>query len=167
MNNKWKKEYEPLTSINQEWFKDLTNEIQEKKLDEAMYELPLKKASGPSEISYEHLKHLGKAGRNCIREIFNICLKSGKTSKIWKHSNIYSIPKHENWKADLNNTRPIILLETARKLFTKIIMNRLTTVIKTHNVLKGSNFAGLPGESTAEPIQLLNNLCKEAREKGQ
>ena len=30
LNNKWKKEYEPLTSINQEWFKDLTNEIQKK-----------------------------------------------------------------------------------------------------------------------------------------
>ena len=32
--------------------------------------------------------------------------------------------------------------------------------------MKGPNFAGLPGESTMEPIHLLNNICEEAREKG-
>jgi Reverse transcriptase (RNA-dependent DNA polymerase) len=32
-------------------------------------------------------------------------------------------------------------------------------------LLRGPNFAGLPGESTQEPIHILNNICEDAREK--
>ena len=38
-------------------------------------------------------------------------------------------------------------------------------ICKEKNVLRGLNFAGLPGENTLEPIQLLNNICEEVREK--
>ena len=55
-------------------------------------------------------------------------------------------------------------METTRKCFTKIITNRLSSICKKYNILRGPNFAGLPGESTAEPIQLLNNICEDARE---
>src|SRR5438477_7951196 len=63
------------------------------------------------------------------------------------------------------NTRPIMLMETTRKCFTKILTNRISTIYKEKNVLRGPNFAGLPGESTLEPIQLFNNICEEAKEK--
>ena len=63
------------------------------------------------------------------------------------------------------NTRPIILMETTRKYFTKILTNRISMICKEKNVLREPNFAGLPEESTLESIQLLNNICEEAREK--
>src|SRR5579863_495772 len=77
---------------------------------------------------------------------------------------IYPIPKPKPWQSDITNTRPIVLLETTRKCFTKIVTQRLSALCKKHNILRVPNFAGLPGESTAEPIQLLNNLCEDARE---
>jgi hypothetical protein len=56
-------------------------------------------------------------------------------------------------------------METTRKCFTKIITNRLSIICKERSILRGPNFAGLPGESTLEPIQLINNICEEAREQ--
>ena len=56
-------------------------------------------------------------------------------------------------------------MEATRKYFTKIITSKLSLVCKEKWVLRGPNFAGLPGESTQEPIQLLNNICEEAREQ--
>ena len=82
-----------------------------------------------------------------------------------KTSTIFPIPKAKDWECDLTNTRPIILLETSRKCLTKIITNRLSFICKKYNILTGPNYAGLPGESTQEPIHLLNNICEEAREK--
>ena len=58
------------------------------------------------------------------------------------------------------------MLETTRKCFTKILTERLGGICKENNILKGPNFAGLPGESTMEPIHLLNNICEEAQEEG-
>jgi len=56
-------------------------------------------------------------------------------------------------------------MEVTRKYFTKIITNRLSLICKNNYILRGPNFAGLPGENIQEPIQLLNSICEEAREK--
>ena len=97
-------------------------------------------------------------------DFINLCFLFGTTLPTWKKSNIYPIPKNKDWSGDLSNTRPIILIETARKILTKILTLRLAAVCKNHEILKGPNFAGLPGESTSEPIHLINNICEEARE---
>ena len=76
---------------------------------------------------------------------------------------MYSIPKSYDWELQFNNTRPITLLETARKVLVKILNTRLLKVISKHNILKGNNFAGLSSKSTHEPIHILkhvNGRCK-------
>jgi hypothetical protein len=140
--------------------------ITEEELDGTLRDLPNGKASGVSTISYEMLKRLGSNARKSIREFFSLCLEEGICPSSWKESSIFPIPKAKDWKCDLTNTRLIILLETLRKCLTKIITNRLSFICKKYNILTGPNFAGLPGESTQEPIHLLNNICEEAREKG-
>ena len=111
------------------------------------------------------LKKLGSEAKKALRRFFSLCLDKGTSPPSWKTSTIFPIPKAKDWECDLINTRPIILLETSRKLLTKILTNRLSTICKNHNILKGPNYAGLPGESTQEPIHVLNNICEEAREK--
>ena len=57
------------------------------------------------------------------------------------------------------------MLETFRKCITKIITNRLTKIIKGNDILKGQNFAALPGCLTEEPVQIINTLMEDAKEK--
>src|SRR6185369_17825162 len=94
-------------------------------LEDIFKALPTNKASGPSDISYEMLKKLKTKGKKILIALFDTCLITGIISHSWKNSNIYPIPKKEDWMADLSNTRPIVLMETTRKCFTKILTNRL------------------------------------------
>jgi hypothetical protein len=164
LEESWKNQYEPKEFIKQEWFRDIEKEILNEELENIIQDLPNNKAAGPSKIKYEMLKHLGHRGIRTLRTLFNLFLQKSKTPLSWKQSLLYPIPKGKEWECNLDNTRPIILLEVARKCFTKIITNRLAKICKENNILKGPNFAGLPRESTSEPIHLLNNICEDARE---
>ena len=58
-----------------------------------------------------------------------------------------------------------MLLETFRKSLVRIVQKRMSQVLIRYKVLKGLNFAGLPGESTSSPIHILNNLMEDAKQK--
>ena len=122
--------------------------ITEEKLNTTLKDLPNSKASGVSNIKYEMLKKLESEAKKALRRFFSLCLDKGTSPPSWKTSTIFPIPKAKDWECDLINTRPIILLETSRKLLTKILTNRLSIICKNHNILKGPNYAGLSGEST-------------------
>src|SRR5690242_4326517 len=74
------------------------------------------------------------------------------------------IPKDADWRYNINNIRPIALLETFRKCVTKILTKRLSKVLAERNILKGPNFADLPGNSTEEPVQIINAIMKNAKD---
>jgi pyoverdine/dityrosine biosynthesis protein Dit1 len=82
----------------------------------------------------------------------------------WKNAYIYPIPKPKPWGSRLINTRPITLLDTARKLMMSILTQRLMKIFVEFNVLKGNQFAGLPGNSTFELIRILNEIIQDANE---
>ena len=65
----------------------------------------------------------------------------------------------------MGNTRPIALLETFRKCITKILSNRLSKVLVKYQILRGWNFAGLPGGSTEHPAHIVNMIAEDAKEK--
>jgi hypothetical protein len=58
-----------------------------------------------------------------------------------------------------------MLLETLRKMTVRILNTRLGLILKEKNILKGHNYAGLPGDSTNTPIQILNNILEDSREQ--
>src|SRR4051794_5351234 len=46
---------------------------------------------------------------------------------------------------------------------TKIMTNRLANTLYRHNVLKGNNYAGLPGGSCHTPIHILESVISDAK----
>ncbi|GBC12172.2 RNA-directed DNA polymerase from mobile element jockey-like [Rhizophagus irregularis DAOM 181602=DAOM 197198] len=81
---------------------------------------------------------------------------------LWRQAMVFPIPKPHEWKCQLKNTRPITLLEVIRKSLVKLFYNRLSTIMALHDVLKGGNFAGLPGGSCRDPIITLESIIHDA-----
>src|SRR5581483_5923584 len=96
------------------------------------------------QINYATLKHLGPKEIGRLTTLFNRILQTKEIPKKWQHNLLYPIPKNSDWQHDLNQTRPIALLETVKKTFTKIINNRLVGILSRHQILSPLNWAGLP-----------------------
>src|SRR2546430_3886268 len=124
--------------------------------------LPNNKASGPSGIPYEMLKKLPPSLSNYLKDIVSLCFTSGHIPSQWKDATIFPIPKPTDWNCHLKNTRPICLIETAWKLMTKIMTNRLTTILSEYKILKGNNYAGLSGDSCHTSIHALELIIHDS-----
>src|SRR6185436_14354528 len=131
--------------------------ITEEEVLQTLSKLPNGKACGPIGISYEMLKHAGTTCIKAITALFNCCFNSSQIPKQWKHSRIYPIPKYNIFNGDLNLTRPISLIKNIRKVYTKIITTRISTVFFQHPILSPYNYVALSNNSTSIPIHILNN----------
>src|SRR3989337_3029498 len=123
------------------------------------------KAAGTSGISYEMIKHLGPITQQFLWKFVSDCISTTLIPDEWRDAYVYPIPKPKEWNCELTNTRPITLLETARKLMVKILNHRLANIFALHKVLQGNQFAGIPGSSTMDPIQIMNELIEDAKER--
>ena len=126
----------------------LTKTISLSELKKAIISLGNNKASGPSGIYSEHLKHLTPAMENCLLVIMNECLSLSMVPTDWLLSTIYLIPKDQNWKGEIDRMRPITLMEVSRKVLSKILNKRLYVIIDSCFGLTGGNYGFSRGLST-------------------
>ncbi|GBC02754.1 hypothetical protein RclHR1_00480011 [Rhizophagus clarus] len=158
--------YSPISSINLSLYDTVIAPITINELKEFINHLPLHKSAGNSGIHYEDLKHLHEDVLLLILDLFNNILSTGVIPKDWNHALFYPIPKPKDWGSEINNTRPIILLESTRKLFTKILTSRLHQILSRPNIIQPNNRAGLIGESTLQPLQHLHHAIEMANIQG-
>ena len=158
----WISTYQPIADINPAIYDQLTSLPSADEWYRILDRLPNDKATGPSSISNEMLKHLGPHSRKYLWLIICGCLQISSIPARWNFAYVYPIPKPKPWEFDLNNTRPITLLECPRKAFVKLLNTRLASVIVQYNILKGTNFAGLPFKSTFDPIHIIDNIKHDA-----
>ena len=126
--------------------------------------LPKNKAAGPFGIYNEYLQHLNENAHKLFLHLIHLIMVVGDIPAEWKTAFIYPIPKPSDWHYYISKTRPITLLDATRKAFVKLITNRLSKIIAKHNILRGNNFAGLPGKSTDKPIKTINMIIEDAIE---
>ncbi|KAG9295868.1 hypothetical protein G9A89_006607 [Geosiphon pyriformis] len=78
---------------------------------------------------------------------------------------ISMIPKPYEWNGILTNTRPIALIDTACKILSKILFDRISLACSKFNVFCGDNFLVLKGTSTQSPIFVIGSVIENALEK--
>ena len=108
------------------------------------------------------LQHLPLLALIHLLQIFNACLQLEQLPKQWLNSNIWPIPKKAQYTYELNTTRPITLIDHTRKIFTKIITNRLSNILDRYNVLFPHNYATFPQQSTLQLISQLTSIIEHA-----
>ncbi|GET00318.1 hypothetical protein GLOIN_2v1824527 [Rhizophagus clarus] len=140
-NEKWRNIYSPIEEIDETIYDNIMDEITLNELNEILSEAKNKKAAGISGIPYDFWK---------------------KSKKTYKTINIRYVQRQSYWNHDINLTRPITLIETARKIFLKIITRRLTKILSENKVLQPTNYAALKNESTLEPLKIIQNIIEDA-----
>lgn len=82
------------------------------------------KSPGEDFITNETIKAIIEPITPLLTRLFNDIMNQGKIPEEWETSNIKLLYKKGN-PQDISNYRPISLLQTTYKLFTKIILRRL------------------------------------------
>ncbi|CAB4394212.1 unnamed protein product [Rhizophagus irregularis] len=160
---RWQRAYTPISDIDSSLYNPVMSPILEVEWKNIINSMPNNKASGPSKISYEMIKHLTGEAFNLSLVLANACLIHGDIPADWRKALVYPIPKPHEFDAQLKNTRPITLLETVRKCVVKVVTTRLSKILADNQVLQGGNFAGLPGGSTDIPIKMLDAIIHQRR----
>ena len=167
MSDEWKEIYKPITRIKEGVYRNLSNRITKEEWVQMLLKLKANTAPGISGIGYMLIKQANTETQKVFRNFASICIAKGEIPLKWKIGQTYPISKDTEWGYDLNNIRPIVLLETFRKCVTKIFTTRLEKIIRENNLLEGPNFAELVRSSTKNPIHILSMIIEEAKEKNQ
>jgi hypothetical protein len=136
--------------------------ITSKEFDKAIQILLTNKSPGPSKIPNEMWKKAPSLIKKMLHNLLNECIDQQDTPTDWKRSTIILIPKKETWGGNLKNTRPITLIETGRKLLTRILTSRISKTCSEYDILKGDNFSVLKNMSISAPIQIINFAIEHA-----
>ncbi|EXX77498.1 hypothetical protein RirG_023220 [Rhizophagus irregularis DAOM 197198w] len=158
----WEPYYNKLETVDEHIYDHLCDEVTLIECDLTLKNVKYDKAAGASGIPYDFWKKSGYYTKKALIEIINLVIKEGTWPKEWKDGIIYPIKKTMEWNRDLKLTRPIMLIETARKIVIKILTNRLNDIITKYNILRGKNFVALKYESTFEPIKILQAIIENA-----
>lgn len=148
----WNDIYLPKTNIPNTASAALATPIMYEELKAVLMTLPNNKAPGPSGIPYDIIKKFSTPLHENLVSFFNCIIDHNVLPSRWQEALLYPIPKPEWWDNDISLTRPIVLLDTFRKILTKIFNTRLNKYLSNNNILEHNNRVGVQGSSYMEII---------------
>ena len=115
------------------------------------------KSPGPDGISAEFYKEMFDVIKHDLRRVLNTILTRGRIPAKFKAGLITLVPKQEPLN-DIGNFRPISLLNTDYKIFTKILTARLNPILE--RIIHDSQFAQ-PGRDIQEMNTVVRDLVDD------
>ncbi|GET56141.1 RNA-directed DNA polymerase from mobile element jockey-like [Rhizophagus irregularis DAOM 181602=DAOM 197198] len=101
---RWQLAYTPLSDVSTSLYDPVLTPISLQEWSDVISSMPNNKASGPSKISYEMIKHLSSEALDFSLLLANTCLSRGDIPADWHEAVVYPIPK------------PMILMLNSRTL---------------------------------------------------
>ena len=123
-----------------------TLDFNEEELIKIIRNLNVHKAHGHDDISIRMIKMCDKSILKPLILLFENSTKSSYYPDIWKKPNIVPVHK-QNDKQLVTNYRPISLLPIFRKIFEKIIFNRIYNFLSEKNLLNHNQSGFHPSDS--------------------
>ena len=136
-------------------------EFMESEVEHALKRMPNNRAPGNDGISIDLLKYAPKSALSAICRLFNSILSMKIVPENWKGSNTILIHKKGS-KEDINNYRPIALMSQLSKLFSRVILNRISKWLEEGNRREQAGFRG--GYSTIDHIHTVCQVIERSRE---
>lgn len=96
-------------------------------------------------------------------KLYNLCFELGEMSESQKYSYITLICKDKTNSSDMKNYRPISLLNVDRKILSKIIANRLSSILP--NIIGISQTCSIKGRTIFDNIHLIRNVFDYIEQK--
>lgn len=119
------------------------------------------KAPGEDHVTNELLKSLSETLQGPLQLLFNNILQSGKTPKQWSKSTIILIHKTGD-RSDLDKYRPISLMSNIYKIFSKILLNRVTKILDENQPREQAGFR--KSFSTMDHIHVVSQIIEKTNE---
>lgn len=107
-----------------------------------------RKAPGPDGIPSEVLKILARERPQLLLTMYNACLTQGIFPESWKIQKLVLISKGKGDPDQPSSYRPLCMLDTAGKVFEKLIKPRLVGAIEEAGGLSKRQYGFRPGRST-------------------
>ena len=133
--------------------------IQDDEIWEVIMYLKKLKAPGPDGFSIEFYRAMFPVIKNELNRLLNFFMNRGRMLSKFKAGIIKFKPKTTPYN-EIKNYRPITLLNTDYKIFTKILSNRLQPILK--ELMHDSQFC-MPGKDINEMNNLIRDIMDEMK----
>ena len=169
VEKRWREYMQKLLNVENDWDGVLEADvmegpcelISEVEVKEAIKNMKVGKAGGPSEVVGEMLKAAGKNGVSMMTDLCNQVIREGVMPKDWERSTLIPIYKGKGDPMDCGSYRAVKLLEHGMKVLERVLERRLRSKIKIDDM----QFGFMPGKGTVDAIFMVRQLQEKFLEK--
>jgi hypothetical protein len=151
-----------IPQLSQEENALLVADFSEKEVWEAVSQMKHNKAPGPDGFPAEFYQHFWVVLKADLLALFNQLQRRNLPLYKLNFGIITLLPKKEN-ALQIQQYRPICLLNVSFKIFTKVATNRISSIVQ--KVIKPSQSAFLPGRHILEGVVVLHETIHELHRK--